>query len=101
MAAAIFRQLSHPDAVAIVAHEWDQLGPEVRMALGTLADDANASASVKKGCQVLNDMVGGRLLRAKVNLTARVAGRTIRVDPAKAGATRKYGIDDPRFQFRR
>jgi hypothetical protein len=100
MAAAIFRQLSHPEAVAIVGHEWDQLGPEIRMVLGTLAADGNASGNVKKGCQALNHQVGGRLLRAKVDITARVAGKTIRVDPAKAGATRKYGVDDPRFQVR-
>lgn len=101
IAAAIFRQLSHPEAVAIVGHEWDQLGPEIRMVLGTLAADGNASGNVKKGCQALNHQVGGRLLRAKMDITARVAGKTIRVDPAKAGATRKYGLDDPRFQVRR
>ena len=27
-AGEIFRQLSHPDAVAIIAHEWDQLTSE-------------------------------------------------------------------------
>jgi hypothetical protein len=70
------------------------------MVLGTLAADGNASGNVKKGCQALIHQVGGRLLRAKVDITARVAGKTIRVDPAKAGATRKYGVDDPRFQVR-
>lgn len=101
MAAAIFRQLSHPDAVAIVAHEWEDLGPEIRLALGNLAKDGNASGNVKKGCQTLNDLIGGRLLREKTDMTARVAGKTFRIDQAKAGAIRKYGLDDDRFRIRR
>ncbi len=100
VAADIFRQLSHPDAVAIVAHEWNNLTADVRLLLGTKAHEGNASGNVKKGCQALNDAIGGKLLRTQKEITASVSGRTIRIDPAKAGAQRKYGIDDDRFRFR-
>lgn len=102
IAAAIFRQLSHPDAVAIVAHEWEHLGPEIRMALGTLASDGNCSGNVKKGCQELNRILDGRLLSQKKPVqTTSLRGKTIVVNPAIAGAARKYGVDDRRFQIRR
>lgn len=101
VASEIFRQLSHPDAVVIVAHEWDQLTADVRLLLGNKAAEGNASGNVKKGCQALNKLIGGRLLREKTGVTTRVAGKTIRVDPAKAGAIRKYGLDDDRFSIRR
>ena len=101
VAGEIFRQLSHPDAVAIIAHEWDQLTADVRLVLGNKAHEGNASGNVKKGCQTLNALLGGRLLREKIDMTARVGGKTIRIDPAKAGAMRKYGLDDSRFQINR
>lgn len=100
VAQEIFRQLSHPETVAIVAHEWAHLTADVRLLLGTKAADGNASGNVKKGCQMLNGLIGGRLLRTQKEITASVAGRTIRVDQAKAGAMRKYGVDDDRFKFR-
>jgi hypothetical protein len=100
VAAEIFKQLSHPDAVAIVGHEWDHLTADVRLLLGTKAANGNASGNVKKGCQSLNQLIGGRLLRTQKEITASVAGRTIRIDQAKAGAQRKYGVDDERFVFR-
>lgn len=101
VASEIFRQLSHPDAVAIVAHEWDLLTADVRLLLGNKAAEGNASGNVKKGCQTLNEKIGGRLLREKTDMTTRVAGKTIRIDQAKAGAIRKYGLDDDRFRIRR
>jgi hypothetical protein len=90
----IFRQLSHPDAVAIVAREWEHLTADIRMLIGTKAKDGNASGNVKKGCQALNELLGGKLLREEREMTTRVAGRDIRVNPAVAGATRKYGVVD-------
>lgn len=101
IASEIFRQLSHPDAVAIIAHEWDQLTADVRLLLGNKAAEGNASGNVKKGCQALNDLIGGRLLREKTDMTTRVAGKTFRIDQAKAGAIRKYGLDDDRFRINR
>lgn len=101
VASEIFRQLSHPEAVAIVAHEWDQLTADIRLLIGSKAADGNASGNVKKGCQALNNLIGGRLLAEKIEITTRVGGKTIRVDPAKAGATRKHGLDDGRFAIPR
>jgi hypothetical protein len=99
IAAAIYRQLTHPDARVIVAHEWDDLGPEIRMTLGALAEKGDGSNNVTKGCQYLNEKVGGRLLRKRIEQTTSVGGRIIRIDPAKAGAIRKHQLDDPRFKI--
>ena len=101
VAQEIFRQLSHPEAVAIVAHEWAELTADVRLMVGQKASVGNASGNVMKGCQTLNKLIGGRLLRESTVLTARVAGRSFRIDPAKAGAIQKYQLDDKRFQIRR
>lgn len=99
IAAAIYRQMTHPDARVIVAHEWNDLGPEIRLALGTLAEKGYGSNNVTKGCQDLNEMVGGRLLRTRIERTVSVGGKTIRVNPAQAAAMLQYGKDDPRFQI--
>lgn len=90
IASSIFTQLSHPEAVKIVAHEWDHLGPDVRIQLGTLASKGNASGNVVKGCQELNRLLNGRLFRENKQITTRINGRTLVVNPAIAGASRKY-----------
>jgi hypothetical protein len=90
IASSIFTQLSHPEAVKIVAHEWDHLGPDIRIQLGTLASKGNASGNVIKGCQELNRLLNGRLFREDKQITTRINGRTLVVNPAIAGASRKY-----------
>lgn len=97
-AQAIFSQLCHPRAVDFVAKHFESLPEQVRIELRTLCSKGNGSGNVMKGVQALNNKMGGKLLREERVLTTgrRVEGvdgaryvRT-RVNPAVAGATRKY-----------
>jgi hypothetical protein len=101
VAQSIFSQLSHPEAVKIVAHEWGDLGPDVRVQLGTLASKGNATGNVTKGCQELNRLIGGKLLAEKKEITTTINGKKISVNPAIAGASRKYqNLDTPGYGVR-
>ena len=97
VAQSIFSQLSHPDAVDLVAREFDALPADIRLRLGTLANEGNGSGNVRKGVQRLDRLLNGKLMREKVHTeTFRKMGadgwQSRSVNPAVAGATRKYGV---------
>ena len=96
-AAAIFAQLSHEEAVALVAREFDGYPSELRLILRTLCNVGNGSGNVRKGVQRLDRLMGGKLLRKETHAErfqakTRDGWRSKVVNPAVAGATRKYGI---------
>jgi hypothetical protein len=96
----IFSQLSHDKAVALVAKEFELLPPDLRMRLRTLCNEGNGSGNVRKGIQRLDKLLDGKLMREEAfrqKMNIRVEGvearfRSKTVNPAIAGATRKYGI---------
>lgn len=96
-AAAIFAQLSHEEAVALVAREFDSYPSDLRLILRTLCNAGNGSGNVRKGVQRLDRLMGGKLLREETHIErfqakTRDGWRSKAVNPAVAGATRKYGI---------
>ena len=96
-AAAIFAQLSHEDAVALVAREFNSYPSDLRLTLRTLCNAGNGSGNVRKGVQRLDRLMGGKLLRDDKHVEhfqtkTRGGWRSKAVNPAVAGATRKYGI---------
>lgn len=97
IAQAIFTQLSHEFAVQLVAKEFEQFAPDLRIQLRTLCNAANGSNNVRKGVQRLDTLMGGKLLRdeshvERFQVKTQDGWRTKNVNPAIAGATRKYGI---------
>ncbi len=101
IAQIIFSSLSHPDAVTLVAKEFPELSQQVRIELRTLCNNGNATGNVRKGVQRLNELLRGELLRERqhVEITnRRVEGvngayyKKDRVNPAVAGAKRKYQL---------
>lgn len=97
LARAIFRQLSHDDAVEIVAREFNSFPHDLRLLLRTLCNEGNGSGNVRKGVQRLDRLLGGKLLREQQHMEhfqqlTRKGYRAVVVNPAVAGATRKYGI---------
>ena len=100
VAQIIFSSLSHPDAVSLVAKEFPELSQQVRIELRTLCNNGNASGNVRKGVQRLNEMLRGELLREEREqvVNRRVEGvngayyKKDRVNPAVAGAKRKYQL---------
>lgn len=96
-AQAIFSQLSHDDAVALVAREFDSYPADLRIILRTLCNAGNGSGNVRKGVQRLDRLMSGRLLRDETHVERfqvkkRDGWKSVSVNPAVAGATRKYGI---------
>ncbi len=97
LAQAIFSALSHDEAVALVAREFDGYPADLRLILRTLCNAGNGSGNVRKGVQRLDRLMGGKLLREEAH-AERFQAKTIDgwrskvVNPAVAGATRKYGI---------
>ncbi len=96
-AAAIFAQLSHEEAVALVAREFDSYPSDLRLILRTLCNAGNGSGNVRKGVQRLDRLMGGKLLSEETHIErfqakTRDGWRSKVVNPAVAGATRKYGI---------
>lgn len=97
LAQLIFSQLSHDDAVALVAREFDSFPADLRIQLRTLCNNGNATGNVRKGVQRLDKLMGGKLMRAEVHVEkfqakTRDGWSSKNVNPAVAGATRKYGI---------
>jgi hypothetical protein len=95
MAATIFRQLSHPDAVRLVGTEFEKLPPVVRLLVRDLCHKGNCSGNVRKGIQALNRQMSGTLLReerhAPTFQTMTADGwKSKPVNPAVAGAMTKY-----------
>lgn len=96
-AQAIFSQLSHPAAVELVASEFEEYASDLRLRLRTLCNAGNGSGNVRKGVQSLNTLMGGKLLRDEKHVDhfqakTRDGWKSKTVNPAVAGATRKYGI---------
>lgn len=96
-AAAIFAQLSHEETVALVAREFDSYPSDLRLILRTLCNAGNGSGNVRKGVQRLDRLMGGKLLREETHVErfqakTRDGWHSKTVNPAVAGATRKYGI---------
>lgn len=104
VAEIIFAQLSHEKTALLVAQDYEKLTPQVRLQLGELCNRGNCSGHVRKNLQLLNTLLGGKLLRegAKFEqvVTERVEGvngvryKTIKVNPAVAGAQQKYAAYD-------
>lgn len=96
-AQAIFSQLSHPETVALVARDFDSLPSDIRILVRTLAAQGNGSGNVRKGVQALNEKMGGALLREESHIErfqrkTRDGWKSVAVNQAVAGATRKYGV---------
>ncbi len=97
-AQSIFGQLSHPKVQELVAEHFDDLPQQIRIELRTLCNGGNATGNVRKGVQRLNTLLGGKLLREAEVLTMNRRRETadgvriekVRINPAIAGATRKY-----------
>lgn len=97
----IVNSMSHPDAVELVANEWDFFPPALRM---RLTDEMNKACGTRsgnktKGIVRLDKMLSGKILRKiddrRTDRELRVIGgevvsRQRRVDPAVAGATQAY-----------
>ena len=98
MAAAIFSQLGHEEVQKLISQEFDTYPADLRLILRDLCNKGNGSNNVKKGVQRLDILMGGKLLRKDSDLfTFRRQDRMGRwisttVNPAVAGATRKYGV---------
>ncbi len=97
VAQAIFSQLSHDEAVSLIAKEFDGFPADLRLRLRTLCNDGNGSGNVRKGVQRLDRLMSGRLLKKDAHVEhfqakTRDGWKTKVVNPAVAGATRKYGI---------
>lgn len=97
IAQSIFTQLSHPETAQLVAREFELYSPEVRLRLRTLCQTGNASGNVRKGVQKLNELLKGKLLREDEHVDyyrkqTKDGWQSKAVNPAVAGATRKYGI---------
>lgn len=99
-AQAIFTQLSHEKVVQLLVVEYDGLPEQVKLEFRDLCARGNASGNVRKNVQRLNDLLGGKLLRSQAfvaHVNTRVEGidgagyKRKAVNPAIAGATRKYG----------
>lgn len=96
-ALAIFSQLSHENAVLLVHRDFESLPADLRLKISTLCNSDVGSNNVRKGVQRLDHLMGGKLLRDK-NVVAQHRVMTKDgwasrdVNPAVAGATRKYGI---------
>jgi phage-related protein len=98
IAEAIVRQMSHPEVTKILAREFENLSPEVRLRVATFCNQSNMTGNVRKEVQRLDHLVGGKLLREGGGITVnkRVEGREgvyyvqKRVNPAVAGAMQKY-----------
>jgi hypothetical protein len=93
----IYRQLSHDEAVTLVAKEFESLPPTLRLLLRDLCNKGNASGNVRKGVQRLDRLMHGKLLREETHeqifqAKTRDGWKSKTVNPAVAGATRKYGI---------
>lgn len=97
VAQAIFSQLSHDQAVDLVAREFNGFPSDLRLVLRTLCNAGNGSGNVRKGVQRLDRLMGGQLLREEQHVE-RFQVKTLNgwrskaVNPAVAGATRKYGV---------
>lgn len=96
-AAAIFAQLSHEETVALVAKEFYLYPADLRLVLRTLCNAGNGSGNVRKGVQRLDRLMNGNLLREEEHVEVfqkktRDGWRSKAVNPAVAGATKKYGI---------
>ena len=96
-AQCIFSALSHDEAVELVAREFDGYPADLRLILRTLCNAGNGSGNVRKGVQRLDRLMGGKLLREETHAErfqakTRDGWRSRVVNPAVAGATRKYGI---------
>lgn len=96
-AQAIFSSLSHDSAVELVAREFDKYPSDIRLILRTLCNAGNGSGNVRKGVQKLDRLMGGKLLREETHVEkfqakTRDGWKSTKVNPAIAGATRKYGI---------
>jgi hypothetical protein len=97
VAQAIFSQLSHDETVALVARDFAGFASDLRVRLRTLCNDGNATGNVRKGVQKLDRMMNGQLLREVKQVEhfqakTRDGWKSKVVNPAVAGATRKYGI---------
>lgn len=97
LAAKIFAQLGHDEVVNLVAREFESYPADLRLILRTLCNGDGGSGNVRKGGQRLDKIMGGRLLREQkfvehFQVKTRDGWRTKQVNPAEAGAARKYGL---------
>lgn len=101
-ARAIFNQMSHENVVELMATEYEKLPDQVKLEFRELCSRPEASGNVRKNVQRLNKRLNGKLLREEYAQTANIRKETHdgvkyvtkKVNPAVAGAKRKYGIVD-------
>lgn len=102
IARAIVANLTHPEAVRLVASEWEMLGSRHSAVLGAVRRIANeahthpSSHNQAKMIQRLDALTGGDVLKREHVVTEQVLQRggggwtRRRIDPARAGAARAY-----------
>lgn len=107
----VVNSMSHPEAVELVAREWDFYPPILRIRLSPALNDAagTRSGNKTKGILRLNKMLGGRVL-SKVDeqsvsrdlrvVGGRVVSRQRRVNPAVAGAMRAHAAFALPFDYK-
>ncbi|MGY6272724.1 hypothetical protein ACXIUT_23845 [Achromobacter denitrificans] len=100
IAQIIMKQCGHADVINLVVSEFDTFPDTLRRDFSDLANSQGASSgNVRKGLQRINERLQGRLLREnqetyfnqRVESIDGVRYKRVRVDPARAGAMRKYG----------
>uniref|UniRef100_A0AAU7PFD7 30S ribosomal protein S7 n=1 Tax=Burkholderia phage vB_BgluM-SURPRISE13 TaxID=3159457 RepID=A0AAU7PFD7_9VIRU len=101
IARIILKQCGHPEVIELISKEFNDFPEQLRREISDLANTSEGSSGhVRKGLQRINMALGGRLLREEREVTFNQRIETIdgvkykskRVDPAIAGAARKYGI---------
>ena len=103
VAAEIVRQLTHPRAVKVVADGWNELPMVYQGAVCRAANErvGTTSGGLTKGILALDKLISGKLLSKAGEQTVSVLTskkgdlfvERKRLDAAKIGAMRKYGID--------
>ncbi len=99
---AIVNSLSHDEVVTLVAQDWGKLLPDMRMRITATVNERRhtSSASVVKGIQRLDELLGGQVLSTThTGPTKRklieVDGKTVSVNQpvneAAAAASRAFG----------
>ena len=83
----------------LVAKEWNEFPPQLRMAITNMANTQHRSNNVSKGLSYLDKLLDGRVLSQKtygptqrdiITVDGHLVSRNRRINPAIAGATRAH-----------
>lgn len=99
-AGIIYSQMSHEATVRLLAKEYESLPEQVKVEFRELCNSGNGSGNVRKNVQKLNTLLGGKLISSKQEIVFNERVETIdgvsyrrkKVNPAVAGAIRKYAL---------